>query len=131
MCLKRRIALDSCPLIQTQFDFHQNANKVLLSNISLEQLTSKVCSSRVCKTLWDAFYLKESIDGDKFFLFRIFQEGNIIPEAGLLWRLIMHSCCRFNNSSVSEHSSRDKHSWRKGLSVFYDKTLSAQGYSMV
>lgn len=50
-CLKGRITLDSCSLILTQFDFHQNANKVLLSSISLEELTSKAYGSCVCKTI--------------------------------------------------------------------------------
>lgn len=119
-CLKGRIALDSCSLIQTQFDFHQNTDKVPLSNISLEEPTSKVYSPVYAKRHLSE---RQSIERGKFFLFHVFQEGsNTIPE--LLWRLITHSCCRFNNSNISEYSSRKKHSRMKGLSVFYDKTLS-------
>lgn len=114
-CLKGRITLDSCSLILTQFDFHQNANKVLLSSISLEELTSKAYGSCVCKTIQDAIFSeRQSTKKDKFFLFHVFQEGNIIPGAGLFWRLTMHSCCTFNNSSISECSSRDKHSQDEG-----------------
>lgn len=112
--LKGRIALDSCSLIQTQFDFHQNTNKVPLSSISLEEPTSKVYSPVYAKCHLSE---RQSIERGKFFLFHVFQEGNTIPE--LLWRLITHSCCRFNNSNISEYSSRKKHSGMKGLSVLW------------
>lgn len=109
ICLNRRIALDSCSWIQIQFAFHQNANKVLFSSISSEDLTIKFFSSHVCKTLCDAIYLKDSLQkGISSFYFMFSRK------AGLLWRLILHSFCSFKTSSISECSSREEHSWDAG-----------------